>query len=393
MLKPLSNYSYIGKSSSPDIIYYNLQIVNNTESNNGLDPAIRFNETRASAIVPSPANDYEFSVVRFAVSATGDLPLFVPKIQLGQSDINLTTYAFTILGYNGDVAYYQTKYIEYSPETLNAQLPKPPLVGQDLLTDYYYVYTYSHFINLINAQMATAMATVVSSLGDTDANPPVISWNPSTKLFSIYLQQNKFINQTVDQPFYLLFFNPALNGLLNNFSSTFTYGGYVNPTFGVTIPEATTQIVGYDVLGTNTYTDSGTIYTILTQDWESVSKIWTPIESIVFSSALLPINSEQISEPLFFTSESNVSNVSTSSSANSPIITDITIEGGAEQWKTGILYVPSGEYRIESIIGETEIRQVDIQVYWKCRYDGQLYPLTMPPNSSASMKMMFRRKK
>jgi hypothetical protein len=109
----------------------------------------------------------------------------------------------------------------------------------------------------------------------------------------------------------------------------------------------------------------------MTQDWDSTSISWTPIESLVFTSALIPLNTEQISQPVAFTNSSNADNVSTSNNSNSPIITDITIEGGAEQYKTGIVYNPTAEYRIFSLIGRGEVREIDIQIYWKYRFTGQ----------------------
>jgi hypothetical protein len=100
-----STIDYVGDSRDPEIIYYNASIVNNNTNDvdgatgaNIIDPAIRFNETRDTAIVRD-CSKYQFSIVRFVVNGGNlDLPLFIPAIQsgTGQTDINLTEYGCAI---------------------------------------------------------------------------------------------------------------------------------------------------------------------------------------------------------------------------------------------------------------------------------------------------------
>jgi hypothetical protein len=42
---------------------------------------------------------------------------------------------------------------------------------------------------------------------------------------------------------------------------------------------------------------------------------------------------------------------------------------------------------------KTDIRQIDIQVFWKNRLDNQLVPITMYNLSSISLKILFRHKR
>jgi hypothetical protein len=129
------------------------------------------------------------------------------------------------------------------------------------------------------------------------------------------------------------------------------------------------------------------------QDYESTSTLWSPIESIVFTSALLPLVFEQIGDPIRFGSgNDNASN--SGRPAFSPIITDVALTNeNANAYRTFILYSPTAEYRLASFQrSKQSINSVDIQCYWKNRLDGQLYPIQMFNGTSVSLKVMFRRR-
>ena len=57
---------------------------------------------------------------------------------------NITTY------FTGSVD------VVYEPEDLTAPIPASPMSGQDLSSNYYYVYNYQHFINLVNKALRSA---------------------------------------------------------------------------------------------------------------------------------------------------------------------------------------------------------------------------------------------
>jgi hypothetical protein len=58
-----------------------------------------------------------------------------------------------------------------------------------------------------------------------------------------------------------------------------------------------------------------------------------------------------------------------------------------------IYYAPSAEYRMADFQNsKQDIRNIDIQVFWKNRLDNQLYPVSMFNLSSVSFKLMFRKK-
>ncbi len=47
-----------------------------------------------------------------------------------------------------------TTYIYFKKQDLKATEPPSPFLAQDLSSSYYYIYTYQHFIKLVNAALA-----------------------------------------------------------------------------------------------------------------------------------------------------------------------------------------------------------------------------------------------
>jgi hypothetical protein len=129
------------------------------------------------------------------------------------------------------------------------------------------------------------------------------------------------------------------------------------------------------------------------QDYESTSSLWSPITALVFTSTLIPVYAEQVGAPIIY-GEGNDGTNNQSTNAFQPIVTDIALPlDNAANYRGFIEYVPSAEYRMASFTSSRqEIRNIDIQVFWKARLDGNLYPLRMFNLSSVSIKMMFRKK-
>ena len=138
------------------------------------------------------------------------------------------------------------------------------------------------------------------------------------------------------------------------------------------------------------------LYWIETQEYISTSNLWSPVASIVFTSTLLPLKTEGTGQPIRF-GEGNLGYSSgTAQSAFQPIITDIAVDlqaGGSELYRQFIYYTPQAEYRMTAFEkSRQEIRNIDIQVWWKNRLDNELYPVQMYNLSSVSLKVMFRKR-
>jgi hypothetical protein len=288
-----------GELDLPNYVYYNCDIINNkTDDLNALnitepDPQIRFNETRDTALIKD-ASQYEFSIIRFTMNgANRDLPLFIPNIAVGQSNVNLTNYAVAItlqqswttnLGViTFNIAPTPTRVI-YVPEILNpvlAPTPNAPTTVQDLSTRYYWCLTYQHWLDTINTTLDTAHATLYADFqvawaaypGLTDPFPfanftafaatcqtPQITYNEALKDFTIFGDSDGYgqrlepftvlpyvagIAVPATRPQERLFFNTNMAGLFANFGGLYwnttsigaiTINQVVYPAFPAAVP-------------------------------------------------------------------------------------------------------------------------------------------------------------
>jgi len=511
------SYSYrsiIDGGADSDMIYYNASIVASRQSD--LNPTevpvqIRFNETRDAPIVKDAAQ-YYFSIIRFSMNGPNkNLPLFIPIIQTNgfnytlQNNPNLTIYYVTIpyqrIWWVTDQSDNVTTKLFtitpastpliYVPETQNlllAPVPSAPTGGfktQDLSTRYYWVYTYKHWVDLVNKTMLSAMQNTydqfsASWAADADIksdfpyptfddflaahDSPYMKYNEVEKLFELYGDTRAFnvsgqltggsqgIQDPVPQwtnttapapntgaipfstPYLRLFMNGDLYNLFSSFHNTY-YGAtnsssipfpltpgsptqLASPTVNTTPYLYTNEILFENQQYTNILNNNPTLqglqavpppaynplffiptikqqlYWTIKQDYNTTNSLWSPVAALVFTSALLPIKKEYTSKPTIL-GTTNAFNTTGSPSAFEPIITDYVIDQQtekAEGWRDFVLYEPTAEYKLSSLVAShDEIRNIDIQVFWKYRLTGELIPLTMVNCSDVNFKMMFRR--
>lgn len=399
---------YGGPSDEPSYVYYNCDIINNRtdDVNQALlaqpDPQIRFNETRDTALIKD-ASQYEFSIIRFTMNgANRDLPLFIPNIATGQANVNLTNYSVAISyqqSWNtnlGVVSFNITPlptFAIYIPEVQNpvlAPTPRPPTIVQDLSSRYYWVFTYQHWIDIVNQTILQAHQALYAdfqlawagtagltdpfpyaSFADFQANvntPQIVYGDEARPLFTLYADSDgygarlepftpiPYVAGTAGQatrPFERLFFNTNMAGLFANFSSLYwnrtdipslTFGGLLYPAFPNPVPEGYTREIIFPNKNYQNVEDfrlapfSGVpplgfvplaqqkVCWKLTQDFKSVDSLWSPISSIVFTTSLLPIKTESTSAPNILGTGNLGISAPTSASAFQPIITDIALD-------------------------------------------------------------------
>lgn len=437
-----SNYEEI--KDDPDYVYYNGDIINNGSQSDPVlpdapDPVVRFTETREAPII-ADCSKYNFSIIRFSLNGPNkDLPIFIPQVRVGaenpSNNINLTVYD---VGLSVTVRYTAgagpitvsntftaTAPVIWSPEILDATVaPTPPIStisgrAQDLSTRYYWCMTVSHWVTLTNLAYQTCWSTLntqfrawyTATFGipaiDLTTQPPRLTFNPTTNLFNIWADRYGFGDNQIpavspatpqrtsygsasDENF-SMWMDANLFGMYGNFDSL-----YINQPNSLTYKILISNI-GF--LYNNIYTLSSPpapvakSYWIMTNDAPSTSTLWCPVSSIVFTSGTLPLVFEATGEPVRFGTGNNNS-VGGSSASFAPIITDIQLYNtGAFDYRQFIQYVPSGEYRMASFQkSPVPITQIDIQIFYKNRLDGKLYPLQMYNLSSVSIKIMFRRR-
>jgi len=149
----------------PYHVYMDLDVINNDYIST-TPPQLRFEETRNQPFLDGDSSDYFCSIVRFSIQTGNTLPVFIPRIQTGQSDVNKTVYKITLKYEKDAQLYYGIADVMYSPEDRTAPIPIPPLTQQGLTSTYYYVYNYQHFIDLVNDALFRAWQSIISSIGE-----------------------------------------------------------------------------------------------------------------------------------------------------------------------------------------------------------------------------------
>mgnify|MGYP003338678369 CR=1 FL=1 len=82
--------------NDPYHVYMDLDVVNNDYSATS-KPQLRFEETRNTPFLPGDSADYFCSIIRFSIQTGNTLPVFIPKVQTGQTNVNKTIYQVTLM--------------------------------------------------------------------------------------------------------------------------------------------------------------------------------------------------------------------------------------------------------------------------------------------------------
>ena len=126
-------------------VYYNI-VFNNTSGNETPTPA-QYMFTNTLIILDNPS-DYYCSIVRFTIPMN-EIPLYIAKIVPNQSNLNLTPMIIGI-SYGGNNYYQNIVYVPDNNLTAPVQNQKTQVI-----TPYYYVYTYQNLLTAINTALTT----------------------------------------------------------------------------------------------------------------------------------------------------------------------------------------------------------------------------------------------
>jgi len=197
----------VGGSADADYVYYNATVINNNVRTDlsSDDPPIYFQDTRVTPIIKDTSK-YVVSVDNFTINGgQKDLPIFIPQIVVGD-DINLTIYnvsfgfqskgTSTATGTNTTTAtktFLATIPITWIPENQAAYTVVPTSASpRQQETDYYYCYTYDHWVNLMNNALTAAWrdvkykAEAVLGAGTFHVLCPYFTFDQTTGLFSLH---------------------------------------------------------------------------------------------------------------------------------------------------------------------------------------------------------------
>lgn len=358
----------IQDKSDPFHLFFDVQAVHQNADNQRAP--LQFNETRNTPFIMSP-KQYFLSIVRFNVSTS--LPVFIPKIQTGLTSPDKTIYNFYISSSAPGPVYTEKVNFEWVTQS-DESAPSPNNGGiyntQKIDNEYYYCYNYQYFISLMNKQIATSLAGQPAGISKVwfELNKSTFNLELKFLVTDITYKPKFFINEPLKNLMSL--FPLKINPIPNYVSSEKTY-------------EIMWENIDNQVLST-------TIPYIVSTD-SCCLQSWNPISSIVFTTTSLPVVASEISKPLIYGSNVSLKDL-TSNNNTSTILTDFTVTVGPNNlYSPEISYLPTAEYRMNDMFGNAPLKNIDLQVWWKDRYNNY-YPLYIPSGGRADIKILFRKK-
>jgi hypothetical protein len=209
-------------------------------------------------------------------------------------------------------------------------------------------------------------------------------WNDENQTASIIAQEEFFASDRVNNHINI-FFNRSLYSKFTSFPASKDYNLSLGRIYCLLLKSYYgTNIVSLDTQLTGVFKN----YIKYDQEYSTISN-WSVVSAIVFTSSNLPVVATQISDAVNYVNGMIVSK--NSGRVTEPIITDMTSNDMC--YKPNLLYVPSAQYRMIDLFGSSDIQNVDISVYWKNRYTGELNPFYLQSSGSCSLKLLFQLKK
>lgn len=357
---------YEQNKPTSDNIYIDIR-VGNSSGNRTI--VAKYEQTRVDQLVANPSN-YYLSMVRWKVPGF-NLPILIFPIEPNQSDANRSDYTVTFET-STNIFQYHLYYVSYNAPSfipLNAIPTQQP-------SDYYFIYDYQQFINILNHGLTMAHDNVTGK--PVGSVPPYILYDPVNKLFSYVAQQSQYgvditpipapPGNPTDPPSFdadiKVYFNYKLFSLFNGLPARIIPEGSVDATFGRDV-----QILTFDTLN-NTYNID---YFIMEQTLSSIA-YWSPVKQIVFITEIIPVNSE---------------NTATSNDSFRKILTDFEpIAASSQDVRTTFQYFPQGQYRLIDMTGTKPQYNIDLTVKW-LDINGNEYFVLIPPFQQFSAKLIF----
>jgi hypothetical protein len=367
-------------------VYYDLDCINNETTGSTAPVRFSITDVRNIPYLNSPEN-YFMSVIRFSIQ-TPTLPVFIPQVLLGQSNVNTLVYSFTLsFVVGGNTINSAQTYITYVCSDSTQSLPQPPLTNQDRSNEYYYVFNLQDWCKMMNTALTTAftslnVAVVAAGGALPSANVPFFEWNPVQQVF-ILNGDNASFNSNLANPI-KLFCNTGLYTLLNNFPI------FKNAPVGVSLGK-NYEFNFYNNNGLNLF-NMGTYSALQLYQDNSTTGLFNPVQSIVFTTGLLPIVPSVVALPKVFNTSVFPVGPTGNNSNIAPIITDFQVPYSAtNQYRPNIEYQPNGEYRLIDLYGLSAQSAIEISVFWKDTF-GNNNILTLGAGCYSSIKLLFRRK-
>jgi hypothetical protein len=359
------------------------------------------------------------------------------------TDINSTAYFLTVAVYTGtsyDTYCSGDAQVVWEPENVTPFTQVPVSATPQIETDYYYCYTYSHWVYLLNKALVVAWnnaINIAASLGSPFGTQcPFFEFDQTSGLFSLNQDANTSlcpVGVQLPPPFSTTFaptgayepgeysfvgMNSNLEGLMTNFSTIYYAVGPEWRTSGENLPEVvvnmgltnlnvtTGSVTGDNCINvlkglnptsfflTNPFTNNETTQSFvkLTQDFVSTGSLWSPITSFVLLTTQIPVRNEGLANPLTL-GNANIGTQNSSSGSFQRVLLETPINAvTADIWRGWVLYQP-----LTTTISSLEdikdgIVELDLYLYWRNRLTNSLVPVRLYNTGTMTFRLLFQKR-
>lgn len=352
----------------PDRLYYNVKMLCQKINPTDADVAAQFSQKQQDIIVHDGL-DRTATPARFTLQSS-NLPILIPKIQKGQNDPNLTTYAVQMtFGAPSELAYSNVHYLEYVCRSryANSTVASPYSGQQD--SPYYYMTNIIELVDMVNVALAACSAEM-EGLAGTLLGPAMVYNGDNT--FSIYYDPKFAVPNNVR-----VYFNDDLRNLFRHFNCTWALNannGLLN--WGMDVANRITN--GYSPA-------SGVNYLIEKQSYPALD-CWSPVDTIQFVTSM-GTQTEYVSDVQIL---NNQTQFGLTSNRVDNIFTDIVLPiVNPMDYNTVINYTASLYREID--LNVDTIQTVALIVNWTDKLGG-VHPIMLSDGDSITMKLKFQKK-
>ena len=318
-------------------IYVDLHLNNSVTTSENQYVAASF-MNYASQPILRHCNGHQLAIIRFTLD-TQTLPIFEATVGTDNS----TIYSFTMT-YNGTI--YQ-KYMTFIPQVLGEMR---------------YLYSYQSMMYMVNQCLIECLSGLNGLIALPTTDAPIMSFNPDSFKASMALDSNFYgYNEANKINIYMNYSMAALFGSLP------------------------VTIIGNNNSGMNVQVNNliSADKNLLTQDFSTYA-VWNPVQSIIFTSNLLPCHPSITPQIQLYQDGALKPNNSSFNFLN--ILTDFI--GDNEEFKPFVQYNAS-IYRWIGLKSGASIKDIDIQIYWMNKFSGEIYPVMIGAGGSASVKILI----
>jgi hypothetical protein len=327
------------------------------------------------------------------------LPFKPPLPDLGKSAHWLgLNWPFIVA--EGTVATYTASAVtQWVPQVFGSPVPPSPLKsGGQADAVAYWTFDYTWVVALFNKTLRAAWAALESQVQSPFVSAcPVLVFNAASKTFTLY--SDSFCTSGLgvtsgsgDVANYSENLTVSLNEFVANLlmlPASFDLFGNATLNFSQS-PLATVEAGDVPPVPT-----SGA-WVALTNNFSPTASLWSPIGSIVFTTRVIPVASENVSAPSVYGADGDVGNgapLGTSSSTSLMLSDVVPASGDSSDFRSNsIIYAPTVLRWVDMPAGGFRLDEIDFELGWRNNRTGVVTPIRLNPMASFSAKLLFRRK-